>query len=157
MKKTRELASRLREVILNGTWIANTNFSDQLKESSWELVTQTPGHVHSIAELAQHIHYYVAGIKNVFVNGSLDIRDKYSFDFPVFTSQAQWDTFREKFVLDTEELAQLIEQMPESQLKNAFVDIKYGTYERNIDGLIEHAYYHLGQVVLINKWLQNMK
>ena len=28
---------------------------------------------------------------------------------------------------------------------------KYGTYYRNFHGLIEHAHYHLGQIVLIKK------
>ena len=41
--------------------------------------------------------------------------------------------------------------MPEGQLKENFVDEKYGSYLRNIDGMIEHCYYHLGQIVLIKK------
>ncbi|MGJ8593340.1 MAG: hypothetical protein ACSHXF_12375 [Aquaticitalea sp.] len=44
--------------------------------------------------------------------------------------------------------------MPDSQLNAVFVDAKYGTYLRNIDGMIEHSYYHLGQIVLIKKLLQ---
>ena len=32
-----------------------------------------------------------------------------------------------------------------------FVDEKYGSYERNLDVMIEHCYYHLGQVMLIKK------
>ena len=39
-------------------------------------------------------------------------------------------------------------------MNEGFVDEKYGTYLRNIDGMIEHAYYHLGQVVLIKKLLE---
>ena len=36
MKQNQELANRLREVVLNGTWIANTNFKDQLKTVDWK-------------------------------------------------------------------------------------------------------------------------
>ena len=43
--------------------------------------------------------------------------------------------------------------MSEEKLDEAFVDEKYGTYHRNIDGMIEHCYYHLGQIVLIKKML----
>jgi hypothetical protein len=36
-------------------------------------------------------------------------------------------------------------------LDAVFVDAKYGDYARNIEGVIEHSYYHLGQVVLVRK------
>lgn len=37
MKKTAELANRFRELFLNGTWIANTNYKDQLENLDWEM------------------------------------------------------------------------------------------------------------------------
>lgn len=36
MKSTVVIANRFREVILNGTWIANTNFKHQLSDTHWE-------------------------------------------------------------------------------------------------------------------------
>jgi len=44
--------------------------------------------------------------------------------------------------------------MPDSKINEVFVNEKYGTYLRNIDGMIEHCYYHLGQITLIKKLLQ---
>ena len=41
--------------------------------------------------------------------------------------------------------------MTEEDLNIDFVDEKYGTYSRNINGILEHSYYHLGQIVLIKK------
>ena len=153
MKSTLEIANRFREVILNGTWIANTNFKDQLSETHWELVTTPVDSLNTIALLAQHIHYYINGIKNVFLGGKLDIRDQYSFDFAPIDSQNQWEDFLIRFWNDAEEFAYLIEQMPEEKLNQVFVDEKYGTYQRNIDAMIEHAHYHLGQIVLIKKMI----
>jgi hypothetical protein len=155
MNQPTQMASRFREVILNGTWIANTNFKDQLLDSDWETVTTKINDLNTIAVLAQHIHYYIAGIATVFKGGTLDIRDKYSFDFAPIETQEQWETFLSKFWNDSEEFASLIEQMPERKLDEAFVDEKYGTYRRNIDGMIEHCYYHLGQIVLIKKMLSS--
>jgi uncharacterized damage-inducible protein DinB len=155
MKGTAEIAKRFREVILNGTWIANTNFKHQLTDLNWEMATAKVGDLNTIAILAQHIHYYIRGIKNVFKGGSLDIKDKYSFDFQPIQSQEEWENFLTHFFSDAEEFALLIEQMPEEKLKEAFVDEKYGTYQRNIDGMIEHSYYHLGQIVLIKKLLSS--
>ena len=121
----------------------------------YEIATTQINSLNSIAILAQHIHYYIAGIKNVFEGGTLDIKDKYSFDFPPIVSQMAWDSFLNKFYKDSEAFALLIEQMPEEKLKEPFVDEKYGNYQRNIDAMIEHSYYHLGQIVLIKKMLAN--
>jgi len=154
MNSTHKLAKRFREVILNGTWVANTNFKHQLTGLDWKIATARLSTVNTIAVLAQHIHYYIDGVKNVFKVGSLEIKDKYSFDFPPIQSQEQWENFLSKFWADSEEFASLVEQMPEEKLQQAFVDEKYGTYQRNIDGMIEHSYYHLGQIVLIKKMLQ---
>ena len=41
--------------------------------------------------------------------------------------------------------------MPDEKLSEVFVDEKYGTYERNINLMIEHCYYHLGQILIIKK------
>ncbi|WP_291276124.1 DUF1572 family protein [Flavobacterium sp.] len=148
------LANRFREVILNGTWIANTNFRNELEDLDWEIATAKFQDFNTIANLSQHIHYYIKGIKNVFLGGKLEIRDKYSFDFHEIKSQDEWKIFLNKFWDDSKEFAELIEQMPEERLNDKFVDEKYGTYSRNIEAMIEHSYYHLGQLVLIKKWLK---
>lgn len=150
-----QLANRLREVILNGTWIANTNIKSQIENIDYTIANKQVKLLNTIVILAQHIHYYVSGINNVFVNGKLEIRDKFSFDFPTITSQKQWESFQERFWKDTEELIQHISHLSESELQKPFVDEKYGSYQRNIDGLIEHAYYHLGQIVLIKKMIES--
>ena len=149
--ETSQIASRFREVILNGTWIANTNYKDQLINLNWEIAIAKINSLNSIAVLAQHIHYYINGVNNVFKGGTLDIKDKYSFSFPAINSQTEWEAFLNRFWCDAEEFALLIEQMPDEKLKQVFVDEKYGTYQRNIEAMIEHSYYHLGQIILIKK------
>lgn len=153
MTSTTKIANRFREVILNGTWIANTNFKHQLTDLEWKTATAKYDSLNTIAALAQHIHYYINGINNVFKGGALDIKDQFSFDFPPIQSQKEWDDFLQKFWNDAEEFASLIEQMPDEKLNEDFVDPKYGTYLRNIDAMIEHSYYHLGQITLIKKLL----
>lgn len=152
MKAIQQSALRIREVFLNGTWIANTNYKHQLDNMDFATATvATAGVTNSIAVLAQHIHYYVKGVKQVLEGGTLDISDKYSFDFPPILSQQVWNDFLQGFWQDVESFAVLIEQLSDTQLQQPFVDEKYGNYQRNIDSMIEHAYYHLGQIVLIRK------
>ena len=153
MTATQQLASRFREVILNGLWIANTNLKAQLDDLPWEVATQKVGTLNTIAVLTFHLHYYIAGILQVLRGGSLDIRDQYSFDMPSILDQEDWENRLNTLWQDAEQFALLVEQMPEARLSESFFDPKYGDYQRNLDGMIEHCYYHLGQVVLIRKML----
>ena len=153
MSTTSQLAKRFREVMLDGLWIANTNFKDQLSDVTWEQATTKIANVNTIAMLTFHIDYYIAGILNVFEGGDLEIKDQFSFDLPPIGSQEQWEVLLNKLLNDSEKFATLLEQLPDSKMTEVFVDEKYGTYLRNIDGMIEHAYYHLGQIALIKKMI----
>lgn len=153
MSSTSQLAKRFREVLLNGKWIANTNFKEQLSDVTWEQATTKIDSLNTIAMLTFHIDYYIAGLVNVFEGGDLEIKDKFSFDLPPIESQEQWENVLSKLWQDSEKFASLLEQMRDSKLDEVFVDEKYGTYLRNIDGMIEHAYYHLGQITLIKKMI----
>ncbi|MEC5172654.1 DUF1572 domain-containing protein [Chryseobacterium nepalense] len=154
MSSTSQLAKRFREVLLDGLWIANTNFKDQLSNVKMEQATAKIGSLNTIAMLTFHIDYYIAGLIHVFEGGNLEIRDQYSFDLPPVESEEQWENLKNKLWKDAEKFAALLEQMPDSKMSEGFVDEKYGTYLRNIDGMIEHCYYHLGQITLIKKLLQ---
>lgn len=149
------LANRFREVILSGTWIANTNYKNELTATSWKMSIAKVEDLNSVALLAQHINYYVSGINNVFRGGSLDIKDKYSFDFPEIASQERWEQFLETFWKNSEEFAAHVESLSDDDLSSVFIDERYGTFQRNIDALIEHAYYHLGQIVLLKKLMRS--
>ncbi|WP_284461463.1 DUF1572 domain-containing protein [Chryseobacterium sp.] len=153
MSSAVQLSKRFREVLLDGLWIANTNFKDQLSGVSWEQAVTKVSSLNTIAMLTFHIHYYIAGIINVFEGGALEIKDQYSFDLPVIESQAQWEELLSRLWADAEKFAGLVERIPDDQLDEVFADEKYGTYRRNIDGMIEHSYYHLGQITLIKKLL----
>ena len=153
MVKNSEIASRLREVLLNGKWIANTNFKEQILSVSWEQAIQKVGNLNTIALLTFHINYYLQGVLNVFNGGKLEIRDKYSFDLPQITSEAGWEKLVADFLNNSEKFADKVELMDDSTFNQPFVDEKYGTYLRNIEGVIEHSYYHLGQISLIRKMI----
>ena len=55
MTNNSNLANRVREVFLNGKWIANTNFKEQLSMISWEQAIQKVGNLNTIALLTFHI------------------------------------------------------------------------------------------------------
>ncbi len=113
MENNRELAKRFSDVILNNSWVANNSYKNQLIDLPLEVVFFKYQSLHSIAALAQHVHYYIAGILNVFNGGNLDIKDIYSFDFPPINTIEQWHTFLAVFWTDAASFTQKLEEMDE--------------------------------------------
>lgn len=157
MSESHSIAQRLREVLLQGHWIANTNFKAQIERLNLAQAIQKTGNLNSVAALTYHVLYYVSGLLKVLQGGPLDIRDQYSFDLPPLDTEAAWKDLVAEFLAKAEALACEIEKMPDEKLEAPFVEPRYGTYRRNLDGLIEHSYYHLGQVVWLQKLLATAK
>ena len=153
MKKNLIIAGRLREVLLNGRWIANTNYKEQILSINWQQAVQQVSNLNTIAALTYHVNYYLAGLLNAFEKGKLEMSDKYSFDLPELYSEADWNKLVADFLSNSEKFAAQVEQMNDDILDKPFLDEKYGSYLRNIEGVIEHSYYHLGQISLIRKMI----
>jgi hypothetical protein len=153
MTRNLTIASRLREVLLDGHWIANTNYKEQILSINWQQAIQKVDSLNTIAALTYHINYYLAGLLNAFENGKLEISDKYSFDLPEIRSEAAWNKLVTDFLNNSKKFADRVEKMDDSIFDQPFIDEKYGGYLRNIEGVIEHSYYHLGQISLIRKMI----
>lgn len=151
MTRSLQIANRLREVFLDGRWIANTNYKDQLQSVNWQQATQQVQNLNTIAALTFHINYYLAGILSAFETGKLEISDKFSFDLPPIHSENEWNDLVTSLLNNVETFANKVAQMDDMELDQDFFDEKYGTVLRNIEGVIEHSYYHLGQISLIKK------
>lgn len=154
MPSSKQLAIRFREVLLNGKWIANTNYKQALSGTSIKQATTKVGSLNTLLALAYHINYYIEGLIPVFKGGTLDIKDSLSFNHPKIITQEEWDDLLNNMWINAETFANHIEQLSDSELESHFIDEKYGTYRRNIEGVIEHSYYHLGQVSLIKKMIR---
>lgn len=146
-----QIANRLREVFLNGRWIANTNYREQLQSLSWQQATQQMENLNTIAALTFHINYYLDGILSAFETGKLEISDKFSFDLPPIQSENDWNDLVTEFLRNAETFANKVEQLDDMELDQVFFEEKYGTVLRNMEGVIEHSYYHLGQISFIKK------
>jgi len=152
MSITKQLAKHFREVYFGGNWTAS-NLKDNLATVTWQQATTQVYSFNTIATLVNHIHYYVGVASRVLVGEPLIGHDKESFEHPPILSPDDWQQFLDKIWADAESFSGLIEQLPDSKLEEDFSDGKYGNYYRNIQGIIEHTHYHLGQIVLIKKLL----
>jgi hypothetical protein len=150
MNLSEQIAKHFRDVHFGGNW-TSVSLKDSIAGVTWQQATAKVNSFNTIATLVYHINYYVSGMSKVLEGGTLDIKDKYSFDCPPVQSQEDWENLLSKTWKDAENFAGLIEQLPDSRLAETFTDEKYGTYYRNLHGVIEHTHYHLGQIVLIKK------
>jgi len=152
---SKELAKRLRGVLLDGKAIAFSNVQEQIKDLSFEQATVKIHALNSLAALTFHLNYYVEGVNQVFEGGELTIRDKYSFDLPPLDQEKDWIHLRDRLLGNAEKFAHHVEQMSDEVLAGPFVKADYGTYQQNIEMMIEHCYYHFGQMVIIKKMIAN--
>jgi len=155
MNLTSQLVERTKEVLLDGKWIAGTNIKDQIKDLDWKQANAKIESLNTISDLVFHINYYIEGVANAIEDGKLGIKDKYSFDAPLIKSEKDWKKRVEKFCDNSERFVKLIEKLSDKGLNKPFIDEKYGNYLRNIDAILEHSYYHFGQIVMIKKLLQD--
>jgi len=152
MTITKQIASHLRQVYFGGNW-TSVNYQQTLADVSWQQAHTRVNSLNTIAVRVYHAVYYVSVIRRVLEGQALQGHDKYSFDLPPIHTQEEWEAFLKERFEEVTQLSYLIEQVPDSRLPDFFTEEKYGTYYRNLQGLIEHAHYHLGQIVLIKKML----
>lgn len=155
--RSTELAKRFREVILDGKLIAFTNIKEQISDVTLEQATTQIRTLNTLAALTFHLNYYVHGVLQVFEGGELTIRDKFSFDMDPITSEDDWVRLKDSLFTNAQKFASYIEIMNDEKLDSSFVKEDYGSYHKNIDAMIEHCYYHFGQMVLIKKMILKEK
>lgn len=149
--RTHQISKRLNELFLEGTWIAGTNYKNEIEKLTWQEAVASIGNANSIAKLTFHINYYLKGLLEAFKTGALTISDRFSFEMPPIDSEEDWKRLKEEFLKNSFDFIQYVQEMKDEQLDLPFIDKKYGDMNRNIEGVLEHGYYHLGQIRLIRK------
>lgn len=127
------------------------NFKDTMEGIDLAQASKKIGDHNSILALTFHIDYYIQGITAVLEGGELTIRDKFSYDHPVLTSEVAWLDFVDKVFANGKKFSELIGKLDDDALNASFVKPEYGNFYRNLAGITEHCYYHLGQIALIKK------
>lgn len=145
-----ETAKHFREVHFGGNW-TSVSLKETLADVSWQQAVTKVHSFNTIAVLVYHTNYYVSAVLKVLQGEALNASDTFSFDLPPIQSDTDWKNLLNKTWADAERFASLLEQLPESRFGEVFTDKKYGTYYRNMHGIIEHIHYHLGQIVVIKK------
>lgn len=156
MNLSSNIARHFQEVYFGGNW-TSSSLKETLADVSWQEATTSIESCNTIATLVFHIHYFVSVTSKVLQGHPLDGNDKLSFDHPPIKSEEDWKKFTEQCFREGEAFSQLITQLPETNIWENLADEKYGTYYRNLQGIIEHTHYHLGQIALLKNILRQRR
>ncbi|MGJ8666777.1 MAG: DinB family protein [Patiriisocius sp.] len=156
MKLSLALAKHFQDVNTGGNW-TSVNLKEVLTGVTWEQATQKVANLNTMYTLVFHLNYYVELQLRVLRGGPITGDDKQSFEHPPMTSQKQWEEFLTNVFGNVSAMATAVASLKDKQLEENFANTeKYGSYYRNIQGLIEHHHYHLGQIVLLKKMIASV-
>lgn len=150
---SKQLAKHLQQVYFGGNW-TTVNYQQVLQDVLWQEAITVTHDLNSMATLVQHTSYYVQALIDVLQGEPLTSKDELSFAHTPINNNNDWNEFKAGVFSKVHVAVSLLEQFPEEQLLAWFTDEKYGTYHRNILGIIEHLHYHLGQIVIIKKLIK---
>lgn len=156
MTTVNQIAKHFRDVYVGGNW-TSVNLKEVLADIDWEEATTKINNLNTIATLVFHINYYVNPVLKVLQGGQLIASDKFSFDLQPINSEEDWQKIITKALAEAVLLANQIEKLAEEKLVEDFSDAKYGSYYRNLHGIIEHTHYHLGQISLLKKLIKEKR
>jgi uncharacterized damage-inducible protein DinB len=115
--------------------------------ASWTRQPKTGSN--SPALLLFHIAYYQSAQLGVLKGMPLTAKDSESFSAPKWESETHWENWVNERLSEAREMHQILKGLDQQQYMSVFVDPKYGTVWQNLLGLIEHSYYHMGQIRLL--------
>lgn len=151
MLLSQHLSKHIKDVHFGGNW-TTSSLQEHLHDVNLEMALSKKEGMNTIAALCYHINYYIVAVTEVLKGGTLNASDAYSYNHPSFSTDEEWQVFKEKMWTDVNVFADLILQITDEQMWQPFVNEKYGNYYRNIQGIVEHTHYHLGQIVVIKKY-----
>jgi len=153
MTTPHQIAQLYRNLIHGGNY-TGVSFQQVLEDITFEEAVTKIGSLNTIATLVYHIQYYCNAVIGVLEGKPLTAKDSLSFEHPPVTSAADWEIVKSQTWQEAETFAQLVEKISETKLQEGFVKDAYGTYYRNIHGVIEHTHYHLGQISILKKLIR---
>ena len=154
MKFTQNIAKQIKEIYFGKSW-TTSDYQSQLKNITLEQASMSINGLNSIATLLYQTTYYIDAQLSVLRGEKLTASDKESFYLPKMDSETDWQNMIKISLQKAQTLIDHIEEMSDAKLSKNFNGDKYGTWHRNLSGLLEHNYYHLGQISLIKKLLQS--
>jgi hypothetical protein len=153
MSISKEVARHLRELFIGDNWTWSC-MKDALSTTTWKTAVRRPiRNGNNIAMLVYHMNFYLNVVYLRFTEDKHGFEYDESFNVPEIRSEADWQALVAKTWADMEALAVVIENLPDEKLLDPISPV-HGSNYKNFHGMIEHCYYHLGQIVLLKKMIE---
>jgi uncharacterized damage-inducible protein DinB len=153
MKITERIAAHILEVHEGNNWTevdVRTTLSDvSLKEATM----RTKASVNSIASILQHLTFWnrviVKRVNGIIVAVTADN----GFSGPFLHDEEDWNRLKADNISSAYELAEAIRNFDEARLEQPILPEHASAY-KNLQGSVEHVYYHLGQIVILKQLIR---
>ena len=154
MNITTLIAQHLIQVHEGGNWteidIASTVKDVTLKEA----LTVTNATPNTIAALLHHISFWNREV-TYRAKGIRKPEDAANgFNHPALHTEEDWLQLKKDNIQSAHELATAIRQFDEAKLFQP-MEVHTSTAYKNFQGAVEHAHYHLGQIVILKKLVRS--
>ena len=150
MTLPQHLGHHFRQAYFGGSF-SERHLAGELREMPLAQAGRRVNDGNSVLAIVFHLHFYVRGVASVLAGGPLDTRDHASWETPVVDTEAAWRQFVEEVLAEGEVLAKALEGLDEEAIWQPFYRPTNRPTLTNALGVLEHVYYHLGQIVLLGK------
>lgn len=153
MKITQLIAAHLQEAFDGNNW-SDVNVKDTLDGITFRQATHvTNASPNTIAALLYHMTFYNKAIKQRLQGIEPEISAANGFDLPPITSEYDWDQLKKNAFDAVNQLVNAIRNFPDKRLTEENPAGK-GSFYKKLQGVIEHNYYHLGQIVILKNLIK---
>lgn len=148
------IAGHITDTYDGENW-TGVNISNTLKDVSWQKAQQkTAASQNTIASLVHHLYYWNEIIMERIKGINPSIPDTNGFDVNELKNENDWNNLKDKTHQSFIQLADAVKSFSEERLFEISPTGK-SSYYKNFQGIVEHAHYHLGQIVMLKKLLYN--
>jgi len=154
MANTNLIADHVKQVYEGNNW-TDVNIAGTIKDINWQQAQRkTAASANSIASLLHHLYYWNGIIQQRLEGKDPSIPEVNGYDVDELTNENDWNALKEKTHKSFIKLAEAIKNFPEEKLADTYAAGKSSYYE-NLHGIVEHAHYHLGQIVILKNLIKS--
>ena len=155
MRITHAIASHITDCFDGENW-TGVNIDGTIKDINWQQVQQqTAASQNTIASLLHHLYYWNGILLQRVEGKNPSVPESNGYDVQELKTESDWNELKEKTHQSFIQLADAVKNFPEEKLFDTSPTGK-SSYYKNFQGIIEHAHYHLGQMVILKKLINKM-
>ncbi|HVX25109.1 MAG TPA: DinB family protein [Parafilimonas sp.] len=146
------IAMHVTDVYDGENW-TDVNIANTLSDVTWrQAQQQTAASKNTIASLLHHLYYWNGVMMERIKGNNPSVPNSNGFNVDVLKDENDWSELKEKTRVSFVQLADAVKNFPAEKLFETSPTGR-SSYYKNFQGMVEHAHYHLGQMVIIKKLL----